>query len=246
MEWSHKWQLPFNIGKCKCLHIGCCNPCWRYKMDGKFLDDIVEEKDLGVLVDKDLKFHRQTASAVKKANSALGLVKKTFANLDNKNFPLLYKSLVRPHLEYGNVIWGPFYKGDEEQVERVQRRATKAVAGLSKLPYEDRLRKLNLPSLQHRRRRGDMIMTYKILTDKVNLEKESFFTLSSNRTNRGSHSLKLAKKKASKDTSLNKFSTRVVNDWNSLPSHVVMAPTTNDFKSKLDEHWKTEQFETPS
>ena len=215
-------------------------------MDGKFLDDIVEEKDLGVLVDKDLKFHRQTASAVKKANSALGLVKKTFANLDNKNFPLLYKSLVRPHMECGNVIWGPFYKGDEEQVERVQRRATKAVAGLSKQPYEDRLRKLNLPSLQHRRRRGDMIMTYKILTDKVNLEKESFFTLSSNRTNRGSHPLKLAKKKASKDTSLNKFSTRVVNDWNSLPSHVVMAPTTNDFKSKLDEHWKTEQFETPS
>ena len=245
MEWSNKWQLPFNIGKCKCLHIGCCNPCWRYKMDGKFLDDIVEEKDLGVLIDKDLKFHRQTASAVKKANSALGLVKKTFANLDDKNFPLLYKSLVRPHLEYGNVIWGPFYKGDEEQVERVQRRATKAVGRLSTQPYKDRLRQLNLPSLQHRRRRGDMIMTYKILTGKVNLEKEAFFTLSSNQTNRGSHPLKLAKKKASKETSLNKFSTRVVNDWNSLPTHVVMAQTTNDFKSKLDEHWKLEQFETP-
>ena len=205
-------------------------------MDGKFLDDIDEEKDLGMLIDKDLKFHRQTASAVKKANSALGIVKKTFANLDDKNFPLLYKSLVRPHLEYGNVIWGPFYKGDEEQVERVQRRATKAVAGLNKQPYGDRLRQLNLPSLQHRRRRGDMIMTYKILTEKVNLKKEAFLRLSSNQTNRGIHPLKMSKKKASTDTSLNKFSTRVVNDWNSLPTHVVMAPTTNDFKLKLDEH----------
>ena len=90
-----------------------------------------------------------------------------------------------------------------------------------------------------------MIMPYKILTGKVNLEKEAFFTLSSNQTNRGSHPLKLAKKKASKETILNKFSTRVVNDWNSLPTHVVMAQTTNDFKSKLDEHWKLEQFETP-
>ena len=74
-QWSDIWQLPFNIGKCKVLHIGQSNPCWRYKMAGKYLQDVEEEKDLGVLMDNQLKFHKQTAAAVK--NPCLGLIKKS-------------------------------------------------------------------------------------------------------------------------------------------------------------------------
>ena len=71
-DWSAKWQLPFNVSKCKCLHIGYSNPCWKYKMHGRLLEDIEEEKDLGVIVDKELKFHQQAASAAKKANMSWG------------------------------------------------------------------------------------------------------------------------------------------------------------------------------
>ena len=107
-------------------------------MNGNKLDHVDEEKDLGVLIDDQLKFHRQTASAIKKAKRVLGLVKKTFAVLDMQILPLLYKTLVRPHLEYGNIIWGPFFKGDILAVERVQRRATKLVSKLKDLSYEER------------------------------------------------------------------------------------------------------------
>lgn len=241
VNWSKKWQLPFNVGKCKCLHIGNSNPCWKYKMDGRCLEDVDEEKDLGVMIDKELKFHRQTALAVKKANMALGLVKKSFAFLDDQTLPLLFKPLVRSHLEYGNVIWGPFYKGDSQHVERIQRRATKGVPGLGALPYDERLRRLKLPSLQHRRRRGDMIMVYKIITGKVNLNRNDFFTFAPNQTNRGSHDFKLMKKKAIKDVRRNTFSTRVIDDWNNLPKSVVNAQSTDEFKQKLDNHWGTEE-----
>ena len=112
-----------NIGKCKCLHIGSCNPCWKYKMSWRSLEDVEEEKDLGVIIDKDLKFRRQAAAAIKKATSSLGLIKKSFTFLDEKTLPFLFKAQVRTHLEYGNVIWGPFYKGDAKDVERVQRTA---------------------------------------------------------------------------------------------------------------------------
>ena len=61
-------------------------------MNGKLLESITEEKDLGVLIDKDLKFHKQTAAAVKKANSVLGVIKRTFAKRDEETFSLLYKS----------------------------------------------------------------------------------------------------------------------------------------------------------
>ena len=57
--------------------------------------------------------------------------------------------------QYANVIWGPIYKGDQKSVEAVQRRETKLILIISHLPYEGRLCHLNLPSLQHRRRRGD-------------------------------------------------------------------------------------------
>ena len=89
-------------------------------MNGRSLEDVDEEKDLGVIIDKDLKFHRQAAAAIKKANSSLGIIKKSFTFLDEEMLTLLFKSLVRPHLEYGNIIWGPFYKGDAEDVERVK------------------------------------------------------------------------------------------------------------------------------
>ena len=196
-NWSKKWQLPFNVEKCKSLHIGRNNPYNRYQMAGRTLEQVEEEKDLGVLVDNQLKFHKQAAVATKKANSRLGLIKKSFALLDKKTLPLLYTSLVRPHLEYGNVVWGPFYKGDRVSIERVQRRATKLVTELKDLPYEERLRHLELPSLQHRRRRGDMIFTYKIMTGKVKMNPSEFFR-TSNQANRG-HQYKLVKKKRRHD-----------------------------------------------
>ena len=241
--WSDKWQLPFNVTKCKVLHIGSTNPCRRYKMNGQYLQDVDEEKDLGVLVDNELKFHKQVAAVVKSANSKLGLIKKSFATLDENNLPLLYTSLVRSKLEYGNLIWGPFYKEDAKSVEKVQRRATRSVSNLKQLNYSERLRKLNIPSLQHRRRRGDMIYAYKIMTEKVKIKANEIFK-TTNRTLRG-HDYKIQKKKATKVPSINVFSNRIVNDWNTLPREIVSATTTNAFKNELDKHWKEEMFQTP-
>ena len=212
-------------------------------MNGKELEQVKEEKDLGILIDDQLKFHKQTAAAVKKANMVLGIVKKSFIHLDSTTLPLLYKSLVRPHLEYGNVIWGPYFKEDIKAVEKVQRRATKLVPNLREMSYEDRLRALKLPSLCHRRRRGDMVYTYKILTSKIDLMKEDFFKTSHLKT-RG-HPYKLFKQHATKLPRTQNFSNRIINDWNQLPINTVKAETTNSFKEKIDDNWCEELYVTP-
>ena len=116
-------------------------------MNGISLDQGLEEKYLGVIIDHELKFHQQTAASVKRANRVLGLIKKSFSHLDVTTLPLLYKTLVRLHLEYANVVWGPHFKGDIKLVEMVQRRATKLVQQYKTLPYEDRLRALELLEL---------------------------------------------------------------------------------------------------
>ena len=107
-------------------------------MNGQQLKHVNEEKDLGVLIDDDLKVHKQTAAAVKKGKSVLGLIKKSFAILVKISLPLLYKAHVRPHLEYGNDIWGPFFRGDIIAIAKVQRRATQLVPLIKYLTYEER------------------------------------------------------------------------------------------------------------
>ena len=104
------------------------------------------------------------------------------------------------------MIWGPFFKEDAKIVEKVQRRATKVVKDLKTLSYEDRLRSLKLPSLQHRRRRGDMIFTYNIIAGKVKLDPNKLFTMA-NKTMR-SHQYKMQKTKTTKTKLLNTCSNR--------------------------------------
>ena len=184
-RWSTDWLLKFNVSKCSILHLGARNPKHSYTMLGQELSGLSLEKDLGVLVDKDLKFRRQAAAAANKANQILGVIKRTFVHLDLHMLPLLYKALVRPHLEYGNEIWGPFNKADQLLVERVQRRATRLLPELRSLDYEERLRKLQLPSLQYRRRRGDMIIVYKLMHGLMGVPKEVFFKEPTVRRTRG-------------------------------------------------------------
>ena len=160
--WSTVWQQPFNAKKCKTMHLGVHNPNHTYHLNGHALDVTRTEKDLGVLMDDSLKFHTQTAAATKKANQILGVIKRSYKTRDKNTMTTLYKSMVRPHLEHGNVIWGPFYAGDKKAVESVQRRATKLIPELREKCYLDRLRALDIPSLEYRRSRGDMIWCYKI------------------------------------------------------------------------------------
>jgi len=87
----------------------------------------------------------------------------------------VYKTYVRPHLEYCIQAWSPSLRKDIDCLENVQRRATKMVFGLKKLSYEQRLRRLNLTTLEERRKRGDLIEMYKLLTQKENVDYMQFF-----------------------------------------------------------------------
>ena len=158
-KWSKKWQLPFNVRKCSSLHIGRNTPFHKYKMNGRKLDQVYEEKDLGMMMDNEHKFHEQTSALVKKASRIPGIIKKSFTGLDKTMLPYLYKLLARSQLKYRNVVWGPTCKGNIKSTERIQRRATKLVSAIKTLEYEERRRNLGIQSLANRRRRWDIIMT---------------------------------------------------------------------------------------
>jgi len=125
IKWSEDWQLGFNESKCKVIHLGHNNSKRQYQMNAISLSVSSEEKDLGIIIDNELKYHKHIANAVNKASRILGLIKATFTTRDEITIPRLFMSMVRPHLEYGNVIWSPRYKMNTVEIEKVQRRATK-------------------------------------------------------------------------------------------------------------------------
>ena len=177
-QWSKKWQLEFNVDKCKVLHIGKYNPCHIYYTDNSYSESLTvsnSERDLGVVFDSFLNFDLHINGCISRANRVLGIIHRSFSYLDKRMFIPLYKTIIRPILEYGNSIWSPLYKRQSISIENVQRRATRTLYGLKYLSYEQRLVLLDLPSLKYRRLRGDLIQLYKIVHNVNDLDQSDFF-----------------------------------------------------------------------
>jgi ribonuclease P/MRP protein subunit RPP40 len=89
----------------------------------------------------------------------------------------LYKSLVRPHLEYCVQAWRPYLRKDIELIEGVQRRVSKVIKSLNNKTYENRSKKLHLTSMETRRLRNDLIEVFKMFKWMDNLNVHKFFQL---------------------------------------------------------------------
>ena len=109
------------------MHLGYGNGKQEYELNGTVLSESREEKDLGVLIDNDLKFSRHIKGIVAKANRMIGLIKISFECMDDNMFLNLYNTLIRPLLEYCVQAWSPYLQKDITLLENVQRRAAKLV-----------------------------------------------------------------------------------------------------------------------
>ena len=101
-------------------------------------------------------------------------LQRAFRKLDISDFRLIYKTYIRPHLEFCIQAWSPHYIKDIEVLENVHKAATKLVPKLRKFSYSTRLRMLGIMSLQERRLRGDMIEVYKLMTGKEQISPGQF------------------------------------------------------------------------
>ena len=238
IAWSDKWQMPFNIDKCKVMHFGNDNYNFEYEINGNWLESVEFQRNLGIIVDKSLKFSNQCLSARNKANRALSFIKRNVNYKSKEIIRTLYNAYVRPHLEYSIQAWSPYLKHDINLLESVQRRMTKIIPSIKHLEYNDRLNALNLFSLERRRLRGDLIEVFKIVNCMDNITLNTFFELDSNSITRG-HKYKFKKKFSRLNLRKNNFSSRIINHWNSLPADVIDSQTLGIFKKRLDKYMDT-------
>ena len=123
----------------------------------------------------DLKVDKQCSKSANEANKRLGMINRNFKCKARKVILPLYKSIVRPHLDYCVPAWTPHYRKDIDKLEKVQRRATRMVESLEGYSYVDRLRILGLTTLETRFLWADLIEVFKILRRFENLDPDRFF-----------------------------------------------------------------------
>ena len=207
-------------------------------MKDHILENSKCQKDICVHIDEFLSFDIHINTAINKANKILAITRKTFDYMNPEMFAQIFKSLVRPNVEYAASVWTPHKINQIAAIENVQRRATKIVPGLSHLTYTERLRKLKLPILAYRRERGDMIQTFKLTTDFEGYDKQLTSILQRSRTDLRGHYKKSFVQGTNKDIKQFSFPNRVTKNWNNLPQSVVNCKNTIDFEICLDSFWK--------
>ena len=255
--WAENMQMSFNLSKCHVMHLGSNNSKHQYSMYKSShtyskpagtaykltfydLTDVTEETDLGICIDDKLSFSNHITVKLSKANKMLHVIKNTFKNLTPEIFKKLYTTLVRPHLEYGTPIWSPHTLHDILRLESLQRRATKLVRSIHEKPYKERLQELNLPTLEYRRTRQDLILLWNITAGNISLDLDTHcrtcpgkkMLQQSLSTKTRGHELKfqIHHHQGARNYFL---TTRIIPLWNRLHHLTVTAPNINTFKSRL-------------
>ena len=207
-----------------------------YHLCGNRLKTVFETKDLGIYITSNLSWSLQATKCTNKANSVLGFVRRTVLPKNPDLFSKLYKSLVRPILEYSSPVWSPHLKKDIATLEKVQRRASRFALGTTAndMSYEDRLKRLKWPTLEKRRTLSSLTECYKTIKGLNCLNPHEFFSFADKyRPPRSNHRFKLKTKFAKLNWYKHSLFLHIVNLWNNLRKETAEAKDLRTFRNKL-------------
>ena len=218
------------------------NPKHEYLLDGVVLENITEEKDLGIFVSNDLSWNKNINMSIKSANRAIAWISRNVIVRDVDILRNIYKTLIRPKLESCVQLWNPAAcHGNWSlilELESIQRRFTRLANDIGTLPYSERLEAFRLTTLGERRIRGDLIETYKMVNGIVDYGK-NVFKVSRSGSNIVSKVNTSCSDKAILKLRSSFLPERVRNYWNKLPMYVKNSINVNIFKSNLEKFKKS-------
>ena len=212
-SWESNWCLKFNVDKCMVMQIGSGNPKNQYLFGGVPLRSVDSEKDLGVVFNSAFKFDDHVRKCIAKANGTIAWLTRNIISRETSVMLGLYKSLVKPHIEYCSQAWAPMARHGNWslilELEGVQRSFTRMIDGLGLMTYRERLDNLKLTTLLERRVRGDLIEMFKI--------QEGFVDYGSDLFGRAGRTVSAKSKPHRFSTKEPDFFAQRVRYWNSLP-----------------------------
>jgi ribonuclease P/MRP protein subunit RPP40 len=232
--WADTWQLSVSTSKTFLLHLGPKNPHIQYKIKDVNIQAKGLVKDLGVVMSDDLSWHAHCVETVKKANCVANAILHSFACNDISVYMGAFNTYVRPILEYNCFVWNPVLCCDIDIVENVQKCFTRRAfhkCGLQHVSYSERLRFLEIDSLEYRRMILSLTTFYNIYYNHVscNILRDYVQPVLQLR----GHSKRLFVPFCKTSIRKNFFSLRMLNVWNCLPNVVVCSNVVTAFKYRL-------------
>ena len=176
-----KWNLQLNAAKSEHLTL-TSKISQKFSIEKEIIPTVSSVKDLGVTLSDDLKWSSYISKIKAKATILSNIILHTFSPSNTSLHIQLYKTYIRPILEYNTCTWSPHLQQDIQQVESVQRVFTRRLCQRGNIKfnsYYDRLEILKLKTLESRRVRNDLILLYKIVNRTVDIDFERFFEFSS-------------------------------------------------------------------
>ena len=236
-SWSIANELRFQPSKCHNLRISRkkTSPERVYTLDGNELEIVTKERDLGVIVTKELKWNEHIKLIVSKANKTLGFLKRScFVKTPKKTLTLLYTSLVRSYFCFASEVWAPQSTiKDLLLVEKTQRRASRFICRTANLSYKDRLIQLNLLPLNYWLEYLDLIFFFKCKHELIHLDLNNYVSYCTSNTRRGTTALHLNVQYSRTSLFRDSFFNRIVNLWNAIPENIKTETSVNSFKKSL-------------
>ena len=174
-SWARKWGMRFQLVKCNMMQLTrkrIKKIHASYTLEGTDLENVESIKYHGVTITNDLRWNTHVSNVCTKANRTLGFLRRNLYSCPQEVKEAAYKGLVRPVLDYGSSVWDPPSVVLQEELESVQKRAARFVAG--NYNYETGsmtgiLVQLKWKSLKKRRKDNRLILLYKGLKGKASV-----------------------------------------------------------------------------
>ena len=170
-KWAEENKMQFNDKKFESIYYHPSRGNYADQVyrttDGTPIEQKSSIRDLGIMMSEDTTFKENIDMMVKRGKRMAGWALRTFRTRNRTVMLTLYKALIRPFIEYGCQVWNPHSIGEITKLESVQRAFTRRIDGMEGKNYWERLKALNLYSLQRRRERYITMYTWKMIYDYV-------------------------------------------------------------------------------
>lgn len=236
-SWCTTWRMDLNTNKCKVLRISrTTQPPANYTLNNVTLDTVTSYKYLGIHISSDLSWNHHINYVINNSNRTLGYLRRNFSRAPQAVKLTMYKTLVRPKLEYACSIWDPFQLNLTHSLEMVQNNAARFI--LSNYHRTSSVtsmkRTLSLQSLESRRKASRLILFHKIFNHPF--LKPQFVTTPSYRSARLDHQHKVHVISCRTITFYHSFVPRTSSDWNHLPFDIVSISNHALFSSTVQNY----------
>ena len=189
---------------------------------------------MGVMIRSDLRWDDQVRSATQKARVAAHSIAKAFISKDITVWSDLFRTFVRPHIEYAMPAWLPYQSNHLKTLESMQRWFSRQIPGIGHLDYLERYRICGLQTVEVRRDRGVIIETFKLTTGINSTCDRMIQPHGHNYDTRGRKAGNLSHVKPHGDVRKFSFAARAPILWDAVPFEAKNAVSVNSFKNLLD------------